>query len=624
MGSGKTTSSSYAMHDACIELQATHAVGMLALRIDHLTRSLNGDKWKTMESSTLLARVIIWASDSTKFVKFLSTEQDISLGNVFEKVIRSIDTNSSRKPVVLLLHVDEAQHERELAKKLREACEATCLTETSSSVKVIPVVSGVLGIGIPTLVSGTNTKVFYTKPLEHDLLCECFHDSLSLLQNVKVEDDSHLFTLFSMCGGSPHLVKVLMQTINQIRDANVKQHWEKVKSGETKLDVENASEICKQVLEGIRLQYGEARWHEAAGGKPQPTAEFNKRDSWQERSKKNLTRLFLDVMLELKVENIDDLIISHQPEMEQSQEQNEQKKKPATYHNAINTGLIRYDAETKTLSIPMFGLMCLDALINVFPVTAKISEPFLTDWETNERIAMASIYLRLFDAQFKKEKEIQLKRLRPHAEWCADADNVMVLVPDTLLTWEYLKYRVTNTSLQTKEYTSVLLNEIKTKLQPGSFVICAPNQKATDGFVRLKCRFENKVMQDLVLGRQVKSKSLAPGDNKTTPLFSGTLLKEFIPQMKKICNQCLPDALIVCDIFSTYESPKEEALDERFNYDNTGVICCAVRAPAFKRELGPVLSQLAYVAPNKRQRTEDDGGEVVVGENDDGGGRGGG
>jgi hypothetical protein len=601
MGSGKTTATKFAMQATAQGAPATHAVGIVNLRVDRLLDALGNMTWTSMDASELLARVLIWATDPNSNGPYLRQASPVVWGGVESAIIASIVGGGGNaqsgvpKKTVLLFHVDEAQAERKLAAKLVDGCAFTLLDcNASQGLKVICVVSGVLPLGRQGLVSRVNVRKFETAPFTDSALMPSFIKSIGCVSDFDMTADEHLYKLYTMCGGSPHLVKALaVQLGKSCDDVTFLNHWNEIRQGKAVLLVERASHVCQGVLKAIQDDYGEARWHEAAGGMT-PREGYRRPVSWDGKTKPILTRLYLDVMLETQVEYLTTPVL---PSFAAAAQQ------PVTYENVIGSGLVRHlDKTTKTLKVPMFGLICLEQLIQVFPSSARMSEPFLKGWETNERVALASLYLRLYDARLRGLAEVSLTSLRPGAQWCPRAEGVFMQVPQMQdLRWEFLGKDVEND-----------MQAMKGKLKPGFFGICKPDQKTVDGIVSLQCRVTGvagvkaTTVRKALAVSQSKAKSLHVDEDNTKPLYNGTILSKFLPRMRDIAGLFInmKEDVVVCDVFSTRASPEDEAFKIGM-FDPTQPLNISVRAPltytsivragTVRHVLGESMSELAYV-----------------------------
>lgn len=596
MGSGKTTTTKFAMQVAAQTAPMTHAVGTARLRVELLVAALGTMTWTAMDPLELLARALIWSADSKNNSPYLRQPSSVVWGSVESAIIASIvgggNASGAQKAPVLLFHVDEAQAERKLAARLMDGCASTCFNANApQGLKVICIISGVLPLGRQGLVSRVNVHKFETAPFADSAFMPLFIKSIGCGAGFDMTADEHLHALYTMCGGSPHLVKALaVQLLKSRSDESFQYHWNAVCQSKAVLTVERASDVCRDVLNAIEQEYGEARWHEAAGGKT-PCDGYKRPLSWDGKTKPILIRLYLDVMLETKVEYMETPVLASSTAPQQ----------PATYEDAVASGLVRYRGTTKTLKVPMFGLICLEQLIKVFPTSARMTELFLKGWETNERVALASLHLRLYDARLRGLTEVPLTSLRPGAQWCPGAEGVLIQLPREEFHWEYL-------DVDLEKHVEA----IKAKLQPGLFAMCKPGQKHVDAVVPLQCRVTGvagvvaATVRKALIVSQSKAMSLHAGDDNTAPLNNGTILQNLLPGMREIAKLFInkEEDVVVCDVFSTRESPKEEAFKmDKFDPANASnrevraplTYTSIVRAGTVKRVLGESMSELAYV-----------------------------
>jgi hypothetical protein len=211
-----------------------------------------------------------------------------------------------------------------------------------------------------------------------------------------------------------------------------------------------------------------------------------------------------------------------------------------------------------TVSIPLIVVVLMERMVEFLPSHLELDNPFGTDWETLERVAMACLIV-----QFQTEKAtFHLHEVRPGAALYAQASVVKINHHHPTSTFDYLGTFIEGNTLISgkKADGSVVVPAI------GHVMITAKNQFAIDGFAILEGLVDGKVMP-IVWFSQMKAVdgvNKYNGKKSATTLYDGTIKSDILPKMRAGANLFrkkhpqFQHAFIVYDVFSDREPPKKD------------------------------------------------------------------
>jgi len=530
--------------------------------------------WSTDASDLdLLAKALTVANNKELF------DRPVTFGEVAAAVRRDGFTK-------VILHMDEVQLDRPFISRIVDGCVQTMTDFRTDSVTVIPVLSGIALPGRKTLPSHESIQGFQIRPFEkpEDLLVP-FADRINV-PTTCVLSSPHLKELLYLCAGAPNVVEVMTDVILEESKGNSTFKADL----QTNLEQQHARTVYERTLLDLAGTYGPMRWHSLIVG-PRPDIvtdqQARDRDSWGKRSIHVLECLFLECFMGSRIQNADarvgttDMTDPLFP----------------TYRDCVNAGMLSIDEFTKTLSMPLMGLMVLDQLVRLLP--DGINDPFSPTWQSFEFIGAASLYMRLLLARNRKQSDILARELRPGAS-TSGLDDLRVKVPDSLR-FEWMGAKITGKA------GDVIRKAADGKgdplvVSPGLIAMAMRNETAVDALAVLEATDGSETL--LVLNQsKERDKNVGNGKEAETVLFNGTIISTLLPGMMDIGNQFktqfnLPsDTTIILDVFSDRGEPSDS--QARLDEAPSGVPYFITRRPQLSSSAGPAF---AHLAGAKRQR----------------------
>jgi len=315
----------------------------------------------------------------------------------------------------VILHLDEVQSNRGLAKAIVEGC-FILMVNMSTKIMVVPILSGI---------SRPFSRTTPSHPICHEQTVtilrgkELFEFEKNFCKAIGVDSNvyansTYLRRLFRLCEGHPNMVvKVCQAILSQKKNAGT--GYEFCESLAKNLSAHLASTVFERAVDDLANVYGPARWHGVIrSSRISDDINVVDRDSWKSKTSRVIEWIMLDALLGSKVAKSDSKVGTTF----------ENDDEFPTYDTCVEAGLI--DLVNGVVELPLMALLVMNKFVTLIP--PSIQDPFLTDWETLEFIAAFTVYLRLRRFALQGEAVIRLSELRPGAQ-SSGFDDLYVSVP---------------------------------------------------------------------------------------------------------------------------------------------------------------------------------------------------
>jgi hypothetical protein len=367
---------------------------------------------------TSLAYALIFANEGAD-----ANVENIHFKHVNERLVRDGIRN-------VIIHLDEIQVRRDVAKNIVEGCYSTLFPSTEFKVVVVPILSGMISPRykqVPSHPNCVEKRITALKQPEEITELAASFCSLIGVEKEIFDRSMHLKRLFTLCEGYPNMVRHLASVINEEkRNAGSGDRFSE--SLMSNLDVSLASEVFRSTLEKLASNYGENRWHAVIrpdseslihlGGKTREEARsaISLRDSWKNVTAKVIEWILLVALLGIEVRD-DALKVG-------TTDQNSSVF--PTYGKCMEDGLL--SLENGVTKMPLMAILYLNQIVKVIPL--DVADPFLVDWGNLEVVAAVSLHLTLRFAALRKVTEMQLSEFRKGATY-HNCSEIIVQVPGT-------------------------------------------------------------------------------------------------------------------------------------------------------------------------------------------------
>jgi len=182
-------------------------------------------------------------------------------------------------------------------------------------------------------------------------------DSLSTCPN--------LLALFTLCGGRPNLVDIVIQVIKDRRQVSTLTL--------PSIPVNEAEDVFTEAIQEASITYGIGRWHSLFGGLENPPEGIRNRESFHHVTCRLIRRLLLDAYVNRYIDDLTTLIV--QPSTDPALQYLE--KRYPRYESCVTNGM--FAMPDNIVRIPLMVLLVMDRIVNVLP-HKSLKSPFDPNW----------------------------------------------------------------------------------------------------------------------------------------------------------------------------------------------------------------------------------------------------
>jgi len=485
----------------------------------------------------------------------------------------------------VILHLDEVQSDRGLAKVIVEGCNML-MTNMSTKLIVVPILSGV---------SRPLSRTTPSHPICHEQTVtilrgkELFDFEKNFCKAIGVDSNvyansTYLRRLFRLCEGHPNMVvKVCQAILSQKKNAGT--GYEFCESLAKNLSAHLASTVFERAVDDLANVYGPARWHGVIrSSRISDDINVVDRDSWKSKTSRVIEWIMLDALLGSKVAKSDSKVGTTF----------ENDDEFPTYDTCVEAGLI--DLVNGVVELPLMALLVMNKFVTLIP--PSIQDPFLTDWETLEFIAAFTVYLRLRRFALQGEAVIRLSELRPGAQ-SSGFDDLYVSVPlKNALRFYMLGGSITGKSGDVIQEGAPGRGSIVT-FEPSMIAITKRGEAGIDALMILNVGTHPEKLNKLLLfGNQDKhgEENVSNGRESATVLYNAEVLT-IITQMDTTLNKIIKqynlekkNVIKVFDIVSTRLAPVDIHAD--LSQKLKKIPFSIVRGEAFEKDVGPKFAEI--------------------------------
>ena len=470
---------------------------------------------------------------------------------------------------ILLLHVDEFQFNQELCQKIIIACKITVQTpERSGGLRIFPIFSGVTNyvhvnpdVAVENMVlSQWRIEPIKLTALPIDKLHDQVKNKLELPPDYNlVEDCKNLVLLMQDCGYFARFVVKMVEAC--CLDGSIKKRIQ-----EKGFEEEHAKPIYDIVLGDARQHYGENRWHSLILGFKGIRTNENARTSgnWY-KTAFLMRRMVLFVLAGTPV--TDTFVIKYESDV--LLRYTELQKSGIVDLQPMGSGLY-------VMKLPLIVLQIMNAIAksgeqdSVLPLVADLSNPFMDNWQTLERVALASHLVHVL-----VEPVTPIERVRPGTWLFFGNDHLEHLQIRCPSRTDFLMLK--SHLFQLDEILLGVENSIE-EFEEGDVVLTAPNEPKVDGLSFLVSMVGSQLRPCLVLF-QVKKQELSPQTgapsgstlhNKTAVLYIDDLrkiateLRQRKPVQTFLAKFPNVEPILIYDVFSDRNPPKRSIQYDEF------------------------------------------------------------
>jgi hypothetical protein len=381
------------------------------------------------------------------------------------------------------------------------------------------------------------------------------------------------------CGNLAHLIVAFVEAMKDQTES-----WDEFKKTQT-FPGPDAKVVYAKTLSKLEIAYGKARWHQLVSPECKRLDDVRSHTSWN--------MVTIPFMKRVAV-----LALSKQPT---DGDQALVRKSKITLNHCKEAGMLRLDdvvveeEEQVCVNMPLLALSVMDNVAQFLPLTMELTNPFGDNWQTLERIAMASLYIHLHI-----EESIPIQSLRPGASWYISPDDSFTANQPKQAKFLYL-----STYLTAKQLLSGKNGDGgKVELSVGLLAMTTENEYALDGIAIFEGMIAQRKRTILWLSQSkaMEEMNKRTGEPTESTLYDGSIKGTLLPKMKQGCatfKAAFPqfqDAFVVYDIFSNRSEPKTDANND-FTFDEENEALVVTRAETLDQVLGGLAVRKRNVPP---------------------------